>query len=121
MVIGFRLKFTAEELGEHLRARAEYHDGRATLKEGELPALRTVLETIRRGGANPPTVAKMGGKGSSSYSGGVDVGDAIDGIEEQVRDHRNKSLVFKLFAEHLFAEDYDLQEADLIRLEILKR
>ena len=120
MIQGFHLRFTSEELRQHMVDRAAHHVARAIIKESEIPSLREVQDKIKAGTSAPEKAAGMG-KFSNSTVGTSDVQQAIESLESEVRDHRNKSIVFKLFAEHLYAEDYDLQEADLVRLEILKR
>lgn len=118
MIQGFRLKFTSDELKTHLRDRVDHHEGRAITKESELPALRSAAEKLKVSIEAP---ARASDKFGSSNGSGPDVNSAIENLEDQVRDHRNKAAVFRLFADHLFAEDYDLTENDLFRLEFLKR
>ena len=118
MIEGFKLKVTCAELRKHLVGRAAYHRQRATEKEGELPNLRTALDNIKRQGVTVVTesIASMGKGGYN-----LDTEDPIKKLEQDIQDHRNKSLVFFFFSEHLFDEDYTLVESDLVRLEILKR
>ncbi len=120
MIQGLKFKFTSSELKQHMVDRALHHTGRADAKAAELPALREVAEKLKAGKTEAPTEAA--GKMSNAMFGGAgDVESAIDTIEREVREHRNKAVAFRLFAEHLFAEDYDLGEADLVRLELLGR
>lgn len=51
----------------------------------------------------------------------TDNNDPVGDLEADIKDHRNKSLVFAFFSTHLYEEDYNLDESALIRLEILKR
>lgn len=119
MIEGLKIKVTAAELQQHCQDRATYHAGRADSKEAELPSLREALEKIKAtGGRAADTLARMSGKSETCH---LDPDDPLGALENDIRDHRNKALVFGFFASHLFDEDYVLQEVDLIRLEILKR
>lgn len=113
MIDGFRLKFTSKELASHLTDRAKYHRRRAAEKGDQLPKLKEAMEHIKGSGA-ATSVANMS-------KGGYHVEDPVADLERDIRNHENKVLVFDLFAGHLFDEDYDLKEEDLVRLEILKR
>ncbi len=56
---------------------------------------------------------------SNSYH--FDANDQVTNLENDIRDHRNKALVFRTLAEHLVANaTYELDEGALRRLEILK-
>ncbi len=119
MIEGLKIRVTSEELEKHCQQRAMYHADRASQKEKELPGLKEALakvEAVTGQNIAPADLARMSKGG---YAMNVD--QPVDQLESDIKDHRNKALVFAFFAEHLFAEDYTLQEADLIRLEILKR
>jgi hypothetical protein len=113
MIDGFRLRFTAQELASHLTDRAQYHRGREADKAGQLPKLKEAMDQIKAVGEakNVATMSK----------GGYHSEDPVADLERDIRDHHNKALVFDLFAVHLFEDDYNLKEDDLIRLEILRR
>lgn len=116
MIQGLRLKVTSPELKTHCQARAAYHEGRAKTKEAELPKLKEAMEHIRGATTGLPSSVTHMNKGGYN----LDPNQAVTDLENDVREHKNKAMVFAYFAEHLFAEDYDLQEADLRRLEIVK-
>lgn len=117
MITGFKLRVTSKELREHCQGRSVYHSTRAEEKESKLPGLKEAMNTLEAVGTSPQKLSNMGGK--SSYH--MDSEDPVDALEKDIRDHRNKSLVFRFFGDHLFDEDYTLDENDLNRLEILKR
>lgn len=120
MIEGFKLRVTATELRDHCTSRADYHEGRADQKEGELPGLKEALakvEAVTGANISLPDLAHMT-KSRATYA--MDVDQPVEQLERDIRDHRNKSLVFRFFASHLFDEDYTLSESDLTRLEILK-
>lgn len=119
MIEGLKLKIPSSELKSHCSARSQYHKDRAGQKEAELPSLKEALARIKAGGVTiTDDLAKMSGKGGAYH---LNTTDAVENLENDIRDHRNKSLVFGFYAEHLFDEVYILQDSDLIRLEILKR
>lgn len=115
MIEGLKIRVRSDELKLHCAARAKYHETRANEKEAKLPELRRSLETIRET-TSPQGVSNMF---KGSYH--IDTSDPVEDLEHDIRDHRNKSLVFTFFAEHFFDDDYCLKEDDLVRLEILKR
>ena len=114
MIEGLKLKVTSAELKTHCSSRSSYHSTRANEKADKLPEIRKSLETIRGSAATTMSMMSKGG-----YH--LDPDDPVKDLERDIEDHRNKSLVFGFFAEHLFDEDYTLREDDLVRLEILKR
>ncbi len=120
MITGFRLRVPCAELVKHCRDRAAYHLGRAEAKNAELPKLREAMEQLKAATITglPTSVSRMT-KGAAAYQS-TDPEDLITNLEGDIRTHQNKSLVFDYFATHLFEEDYDLGEADLQRLEILR-
>jgi hypothetical protein len=118
MIEGLKIKVTSGELKEHLTMRAAHHRKRADDKEVELPQLRDALERIKAA-PQATNISAMQKLTSNSYH--VNPDDTISALENDIRDHRNKALVFDFFAGHLFEEDYVLQENDLIRLEVIKR
>ena len=114
MIEGFKLKVTSYELKIHCEARSAYHASRAVQKEEKLPELKKSLETL--GNVSPQSLSNMS-KGGYNFS----QHEPIKDLEQDITEHKNKSLVFAFFASHLFDEDYTLREDDLQRLEILKR
>lgn len=117
MIEGLKIRVTSEELKKHLEDRAAYHEGRAKAKEAEIPDLEAAVQKIKEVGGAPPTMATMVGKGHYQ----MDDVDPAKALRDDVTNHYNKAMVFRYLATHLFTEDYNLQEADLTRLEILKR
>jgi len=118
MISGLKLKVTSKELRQHCLDRAGYHARRGNEKEAELPSLKEAVDRIKGagGGLTPDSLARMSKGGYH-----LDPDSPVESLENDIRDHRNKSLVFCFFAEHLFDEDYTLEESDLVRLEVLKR
>jgi hypothetical protein len=116
MISGLKVRVTCEELKTHCVERAKYHDERAVQKEAELPQLKEIIESIKAGKV-AENVARMSGKSGYNFN----AEDPVRDLETDIRDHRNKALVFRWFSEHFFPEDYTLEESDLVRLEILKR
>ena len=116
MIEGLKVRVTCAELKAHCQERAKYHEERAVQKEAELPALKEILDSIKAG-KSPESLARMQGKGSYNFN----ADDPVKDLETDIRDHRNKVLVFRWIGEHLFPEDYTLKDEDLFRLEILKR
>jgi predicted RNase H-like nuclease len=115
MIEGFRLKITAEELRGHCARRAAYHQNRADEKRAQVPTLQEAFDTIKgKGKASPVNVAHMN-------KGGYRLENPVEDLEEDIRDHENKALVFTFYSTHLFDEDYDLAVDDLVRLEMLRR
>jgi hypothetical protein len=48
-------------------------------------------------------------------------GDHVEGLENDIHEHRNKALTFRELAAHLVQNAiYELCEADLRRLEVVK-
>lgn len=116
MIEGFKVKVSSSELRTHLKGRSAYHKQRAEDKSAKLPGLKEAMEHLKNATSLPATnVSNMGKGGYHS-----DPDDPVRDLERDIADHRNKSLVFSWFSEHLFEEDYILFESDLIRLEILK-
>lgn len=103
MIKGLRFKLTASELKERLTKRAAHHTERANEKEAELPNLKSSLELLL------------------VLLHHLDPDEPVKELEQDIRHHRNSAVSFLYMAEHLFEEDYDLDENDLIRLEILRR
>jgi hypothetical protein len=113
MIDGFRLKITSAELRNHCTERSSYHRCRAADIQKELPKFRESLDALKAQG----TAVNI----SHMNKGGLYETDPVDEMEIKVREHSNKALVFTFFADHLFQEDYNLKEEDLVRLEVLKR
>lgn len=114
MIEGLRLRVTSDELRSHMIARAQYHRSRADTKEGELPKLEEALRTI----SHQPQSALISNMSKGSY--GFDPESQLDSLKADIQSHRNHTAAFEWMAGHLFAEDYNLQESDLKRLQILK-
>lgn len=118
MIEGLKIRVTSKELNAHMTARADYHATRADTKEHELPGIKDAMAKLKSG-LNPEAVAVMNKTGmSSGYN--LDPEGTVEALERDIRDHRNKALAFRYLGDHLFDEDYNLSEADLKRLEILK-
>jgi len=116
MVEGFKLKVTSAELKEHCEHRAMYHSERADEKRNKtLPQLREALESVKS--TSPSSSISHMNKGTYH----MDPDDPVKDLERDIRNHENKALVFQFFATHLIDDDYTLQEADLVKLEILKQ
>jgi len=115
-VVGLKVRMATTELAVHLRTRSEHHKQRANEKESQLPKLREAADAIR-----PKHAANVSnfGKGASAYA--FDGDSAVEQVERDIADHRNKSVAFAFLSEHLFGQDYCLDQNDLISLEILKR
>jgi hypothetical protein len=116
MIEGFKIRVASKELRDTLLDRAEYHRNRAETKQVELPKLREAMEMIK---AAPAESVAHFNKASASYA--FDPADAIENLERDIKDHHNKAIVFRFFADHLFDDDYTLGEQDMIRLELVKR
>lgn len=119
MIVGLRLKFTPEELGKHMKARAAYHRKRAEEKLPELEKAKEIRAALQVN-IDPEDVDKMS-KGFSNRGNHSNADDLVTSLEDSIKTHRNKALTFDMFADHLFGEDYDLSESDLVRLEFLER
>ncbi len=119
-VKGLRYQFSTDQLRTHMVERAKHHEGRASTKETALPELRAAVDIVKKAGNTAAaSIAAMSKFSSSNYH--FDPGDQVEQLENDIKDHRNKALVFRELSIHLFADaNYDLDEADLRRLEILK-
>lgn len=120
IVKGLRYHYTTEQLRDHMQKRADYHESRASQKEGALPELKSAVETVKAAGRGAAThVAAMSKFSNSNYN--FDAGDQVDALENDIKDHRNKALVFRTLSDHLVPNaTYDLEETELRRLEIVK-
>ena len=118
IVKGLLFHYSTEELAQLMNARADYHDDRANTKEGALPELKKAMETVKANTAAVSNVAMMSKLNNSPYHFDA---NAAEGLENDIRDHRNKALVFRTLSKHLVANaTYELAEEALRRLEILK-
>ncbi len=116
IVKGLFFHYTTEQLAQHMRERAEHHLDRAATKESALPELRKAVDTVQAS-TEASNVTQMS-KTNNSYHFG---GDQVDNLESDIRDHKNKALVFRTLADHLVPNaTYELDESALKRLEILK-
>jgi len=120
IVKGLRYHFTTEQLYAHMKNRSDYHESRANTKETALPELRAAVDIVKAAGTTAATnIATMSKFSNSNYH--FDAGDQVEQLEEDIKDHRNKALVFRTLADHLVDDaTYDLDESELRRLEILK-
>ncbi len=120
IVKGLRYQFTTDHLREHMVQRAAYHEARATDKEAALPELQKAVDIVKAAGkVSATTVATMSKFNSANYH--FDTADQVEQLETDIKDHRNKALVFRTLADHLVPDSvYDLDENDLRRLEIVK-
>jgi predicted nucleic acid-binding Zn-ribbon protein len=120
MIQGFHLKVPHTTLQELLGHRVGYHRRRADEKAKELPKLREAAEAIRRTGVTPDehTIANIN-KMSNQYQANLD--SQIEALERDIRNHRDKAAALEFYAKHLYQDDYDLCEADLVRLELVPR
>lgn len=117
MIKGLRLRMASVELRKHCETRSAHHRTRAEEKTKEIPALKEAMERIKKMGGSITEIAKFS-KSMSNYN--VDQEDPVEALEKDIHAHIGKSLVFGFFASHLFDEDYDLDENDLRRLELIK-
>lgn len=115
MIDGLKLRVTSKELVEHCLARSTHHKDRANTKASQL--IRDALNKLKNA-KDPEALAVMSKTGFSNYS--LDPEGVVESLENDIRTHNEKALIFKFFADHLFDEDYTLQESDLKRLEMLK-
>lgn len=114
MVKGLRIKVSSNELKTALLEKAAYHGTRRDEKQVQLPQLKSILEKVRSGAAvSQAQLAK-----NSTYGFNE---DAVERLETDIANHNNKAIAFTYLAEHLYDDDYDLDESDLVRLDILKR
>jgi len=113
MIEGLKLEIQHDELKQLLVDRAAYHRKRAAEKEAELPIIKASWEKLKTHQAESVAVIN---KMSYSHSE-----DPTVQLESDIKEHKNKAVVFEFFANHLFHDVYSLSETDLIRLEIVKR
>lgn len=118
IVKGLLFHYTTEELDKLMNARAGYHEDRAKQKESALPELKKAVDTVKAStDAEVTDVARMS-KAGVAYNFG---GDEVESLKRDIRDHKNKALVFRTLAEHLVKNaTYELDESDLRRLELIK-
>ncbi len=119
MIDGLRIKVGHEELADHLRERADYHRKRAADKTAKLPKLKEAMEELKA--ANNTTgqsAGQMSKFSNAIYSSDPD--SVVEKLEQDIKYHKNTALVFDYFASHLFPDVYNLAEADLKRLQILR-
>lgn len=113
VIKGFRLRVTSLELQNHCFKRSDYHKLRAEEKEIELPNIKEAFEKIQHHSLS----TNISGKSAASYNFNE---DSIECLEKDIKTHKEKVIIFKFYAEHLFNETYDLDENDLRRLEIIR-
>ncbi len=123
MIVGLKFKITSTELRTHCSERAKYHSTRADQKEAEIHGLEKAMATLvnLKSTSDDDSDAALAlahmTKFSNSYQ--MDREDPVGALKRDIQAHRNRSLVFKFYAEHFFDEDYDLKPEDLRTLEIL--
>ena len=120
IVQGLRYHYTTEQLKEQMLGRAKHHDSRADQKEKALPELKRAVDTVKSNAQTQEnTEVTMMLKAHSNYH--FAGGDQVEALEADIRDHRNRAIVFRTLADHLVPyATYDLDENDLRRLEIVK-
>lgn len=126
MVTGLRFRFAHQELLTHLNERTEHHNKRAETKQAQLPKLKQMLEDIKNNRFNPSeapdpndedlcqTIATYN---KSPYAFNSE--SPVEQLERDIAAHQKKARTFRLLAEHLFEEYYDLAESDLKQLEMV--
>lgn len=119
LVPGLKIRLTAVELRDHLKARAEYHSKRRAEKEGLLPQIQDAAAKLKAQ-APAAVVAQFSKGGLSNSTYRFDGDDAVEQLKGDIESHNNKAVAFAFLAEHLFPQDYCLDRDDLVRLEILK-
>lgn len=116
-VPGVKVLLSVTELERLLKERATYHSAKAAQKEEQLPKLEEAWAAIK---INP--IENQPGLHSNTIKGyQSDLGSQIEALKEDIKVHRNKSNYFTFLSQHLFPRDYCLEEADLLRLEIVRR
>ncbi len=118
MIDGLRIKVGHEELADHLRERAEHHRKRAAEKTAKLPKLREAMDELKA--ANNAAGQSLGQMSKSNAIYASDPDSVVEKLEQDIKYHKNTALVFDYFASHLFPDVYNLAEADLKRLQILR-
>lgn len=117
IVKGLVFHYTTEQLAAHMRGRADHHDQRAAQKETAIPDLKNAIETVKK--TAEASSAVMITKTSSHYNFNGE--NELERLETDIKDHKNKAVVFRELAEHLIVGAvYELGEADLRRLEVVK-
>lgn len=115
MIEGLKFNVSPDEIRKHCVARSTYHRRRSSEKGRQLPKLREALELVKAS-PSPDAISHMNKGGYH-----LNPESAVENLESDIREHDNKALVFDFFADHVFDDDYTLEENDLQRLEILKR
>lgn len=113
LVPGMRIRMKSAELAGMLRDRCSYHISRAEAKQREMPGLKAAADAIRVQSQSNPNVSN-----SSNYK--FDGDSAVEQLDKDIKDHRNKSRQFSFLAEHLFEDDYCLERSDLVALELIQ-
>lgn len=116
LVPGLKVRVTSKELAEHCKKRSEYHATREKEKTALLPDAKKIAESIKSTAA-ATSVSNFSKGGTYSF----DADGNVERLENDIKDHHNKSIMFAWYAEHLFEADYCLEGSDLVSLEILKR
>jgi len=115
MIEGLKFKLTGAELKKHCYDRRDYHMQRANDKDKELPALEDAIERIKAtGSTNPELLASM----SKTYH--MTHEDPVGALQKDIKEHKNKALLFNFYAEHFFDDIYSVEPSDLVALEIAR-
>lgn len=114
MIEGFKLKITHEELRQHFYGRAGYHTGLANEKEVHLINLRREVEALDK----IKGCTSIGSPKSVHHN--YDPKEAVENLENDIAAHRKKAANFRFYADHLFDDDYTLNQGDLHNLEIIR-
>lgn len=99
MIVGLQLDFTSKELKDHIQTRSNHHKERAEWYEKQVKSLK---------------------------DGGLERHDAtldpVSSLERQMTTHREKHVLFEVFASHVVPEEtYRLTERDLMYLEFVSQ
>lgn len=116
VVLGLRVRVTPQWLRAHLRARAAHHEKRAQEKREFLPQLEDAAAKLKQ--QSPATTVGNFNKSSTPYR--FDGDDAVEQLKSDIESHQNKAVAFSFLASALFDMDYCLDQADLVKLEVLK-
>ncbi len=108
MIEGLKFDIEFDEMGDHLREKAEHHDERRLFYEKQIRALGGGLAGELPEGRSP------------QYSGQGN--DPMEALRHKAISHEGKSTFFQFMADHLVeGETYRLSESDLMTLEFISR
>ncbi len=96
MIEGFQFSITVGEAADHFRSRAQHHEARAAMYQGQLNSLReTLKEAERIAGSTLVDKASNGLSNSYGYS------DPVTSLQQRVAHHRKRGFMFRFAADHL--------------------